>query len=954
MKKLLSTFLAVAMIVTLFVPMMAQAAETITLSTTPGESVLIEAENYATEFTKYADRVSQSTAVYSFANNTYTAIEPCPLSGGKALFSGSFSNETSTLTFPVSADKDTIFTLECGAGYVGHLNQNYWTLDGATLFYTSTTSGFGTGMIGYLDKSANYPIGTYSNAILIPAGTHELTYVMPKRTSAGGAFALDYVKLTATDMDVPTISWKEEPTVSAKANGKIMAVTFTDSAVETLEGVDTPVIKYQIEIYPADATTTDAAMSYTFNAYTGDKKDADGNVLTRPTNYTAHIPLSNIMCGTFYAKVFPLGITSPSMKGEAFVSDTFTVTEDAPGYANRYELDEYWKFGTPNLVRSTKYGSGGKILSSFQGGAVWTDAASHLSIGQDYWQDTYDMTFEVDLPKGGVYDIETVMGKNGDGYVDLITVSVDDSVIYTNAIANASEQLHINGNYSWSHLFACRYNAEKELSAGKHIVKFSLARPTVATQPHLFMLDYIQFTPEKPALSQSFSTTLEMEDYAANFIAYDEEGNTVAVNPGTNTNGNVSGGKFITKDTSFTLGGVQKSVPVKADIPVTVREAGYYTFEVIDSYAGCDGYLTITTDNGIITIIDRFSKGVVKEATGFDSQDEIRANFWTYYNVKWHGARLSNGLVYLPEGEHILTVHFNGRTIAPGASGMAFCIDNVKVTPAAAPVANIATEGETFVEIDEYTNYFLKDGNSALPANVEEHAKAHNGKLATIREVAMATGHDAYITVNAEKAGWYDMGSVMSINNGGWTSLITLSVNDEPVITGSQAKAVEDLSKTDGTVDYVNSSYLMHRFSERVYLNEGENKLTIHADPRSAKTDAEKTADEAAIAAGGNAGYYRVGYYIDYVSFAPVTENIVMDGTSVSGTVVLADGTEGKLIVAAYNGKGLVGTAMYDAAGEAMKDIAVTCSAAPDTVKVFLWSDLDAIAPVELPKIFNK
>ena len=422
MKKILSTFLAVAMIVTLFVPLAAQAAETITLPTTPGQFVLIEAEKYVDDFIVNGNNQAVTTSSQSFEKTTdaegktvFVATETNLLSGGKALYSGSFGMNTVTLTLPVSADKDTIFEMECSAGYAGHLNQNYWTLDGETLFYTANNKPQATGgVICYTNDSPNYPTGKYVCNISIPAGTHNLTYTMPNRGTQGGAFVLDYVKLTATDNEVPTVSWKEEPVVSAKANGKTMSVTFTDAGIETLGGVETPVKNYVIEVYPKDTTSTALAAAYTFTAYAGDKKDADGNVLTRPTNYTAHFSLSKILCGTFYAKVTPVGVTYEAMKGEAAVSDTFTVTEDAPDYANRYELDEYWNFEMPNVVHNSKYGSGGKLLSSTQGGVVWTDTMTALEDkSAAWWKDTYDMTFEVDLPEDSVYDIETVMGKNG-------------------------------------------------------------------------------------------------------------------------------------------------------------------------------------------------------------------------------------------------------------------------------------------------------------------------------------------------------------------------------------------------------------------------------------------------------------------------------------------------------------------------------------------------------------
>ena len=84
MKKLLSTFLAVAMIVCTFVPMTVSAAfETIVLPTTTGESVLLEMEKYNS---------------FDDAGTTkeYGSEDIPELSGGKGIFSGGTSWNTVT------------------------------------------------------------------------------------------------------------------------------------------------------------------------------------------------------------------------------------------------------------------------------------------------------------------------------------------------------------------------------------------------------------------------------------------------------------------------------------------------------------------------------------------------------------------------------------------------------------------------------------------------------------------------------------------------------------------------------------------------------------------------------------------------------------------------------------------------------------------------------------------
>ena len=854
------------------------------------------------------------------------------------------------LTLPISVAEDTVFELEMVAGLGGAFNKNYWSLDGSLLFITDQPGTVVTkedgSQVYFSTKNTHFPATKKTYSFMIQAGTHNLTYNIPNRDSQTGAFALDYLKFTAIDAVLPTVSFASGATASVKTSANVAAVTFTDSGIETLDSVSTPVNKYLIEIYPADSKTKAVVASTIFDAYTGDKA-------ARPyTSYTAHIAIPKTLCGTFYAKISPLGNTYISQKGEPITSAAFTVTEDVPDSAIRYELENYWNYETPGTIAGSKYASGEKLVISSQI-ADWINTGRTCleDKNAETWLDTYEMTVDVNIPADGTYNVETMMGRGDGRWTDKVSLFIDDAAepLYINTNGNMDENLSIDGSYPYSHIYMGRYSEPLELTAGPHTAKFVMERPTEAAQPHLFALDFIQFTPAVATVDQKNAAVFEMEDYVDRLVAFDEAGNTEPVNPNVYERGTVSGGKYIQKDYTPAMG----AYPIKAEMPLTVKESGLYVFEGMDSYVGCDGFVSLSDGTNTIEAIPAFSG---KRVSFSDPEDEANSYTYAYYSIKWFGARKSKSVAYVPAGEYTMTVQYNARptevTTATGIakqSGMAFCIDYVKVSPCAAPEISVAASGTT-IEMDEFTDFFMKDGTSLLAAKVEENANANNGKLATITETGMETGHSLNIPIHVEKAGWYDLGSVMSVKNGGWTSLIEISVNGDVIIAGEKANSVEDLTKPDGgdTVTYLNSSYLMHRFSERVYLEEGDNTITFLANPRTNKTDAEKANDEK----DGVVHPYMVGYYIDYISLTPVAENVTIDGATVSGTVVYDEIVSGKLIVAAYNGKELIGTYMTDISDTAA-NINTTFAEAPTTVKVFVWEDLNKFAPVVAPKIFN-
>ena len=129
MKKFLSAVLACAVLICTMIPMASAAIDTFTVSTEIGAELIIEAEDYPDQY------------VNNGSNKTYSIAEQEELSGGKGVYSGHTSNNTETLTIPFSVDKNVVLEMECVAGFGGHLDQNYWTLDGSHLMNTSLANG---------------------------------------------------------------------------------------------------------------------------------------------------------------------------------------------------------------------------------------------------------------------------------------------------------------------------------------------------------------------------------------------------------------------------------------------------------------------------------------------------------------------------------------------------------------------------------------------------------------------------------------------------------------------------------------------------------------------------------------------------------------------------------------------------------------------------------------------
>ena len=206
MKKLLSAFLTTIIAMSVCMATASAAVSTVNLPTKNGQSYTWEAEDYSGEFPAN-NAVAVATSTYDVGSNTAHS-EP-KASEGKVLQSGGVTDVPVTLTLPIYAPTEIEYELEVvAAGGNTVFNTDYFTLDGDTIFTTnaSPTNGLGGTVtatrLGWKTKSGNnsdfYEAVKYTTRITIPAGNHNLAFVVPKRETANwGSFMLDYIKLTS-------------------------------------------------------------------------------------------------------------------------------------------------------------------------------------------------------------------------------------------------------------------------------------------------------------------------------------------------------------------------------------------------------------------------------------------------------------------------------------------------------------------------------------------------------------------------------------------------------------------------------------------------------------------------------------------------------------------------------------------------------------------------------------
>ena len=918
MKKFLSALLATAMLMCTMLPVaFAEAIPANTLPTTAGEFVSYEAETHKDQF-------MAGSNVASLDDATTTGS----LSGGGGVVTGGAGSTTVTFSIPVTVTKEQYFDIETVAAVAAHLSYPYWTVDGETFFTYSTSNGASAGF--KFTASNDFPAYKHTISILLEEGTHTLVFNIPRRNGYGNtvAFALDYIKIIASDKDVPNISFAEGAKASASANGRTVAVTYDNTAVMVQGETQSCAPYYKVEIHPCGTETDFVVWS---KIYATEKK-ADGTVADK---HIRTITLPNTLCGQFYAKVYPLTAQTEiaGAVGTPITTEPFTLSErPLPQKAIRVEAEEGWTLDTKTIANSS-FTSGGKYLYSGQG--ITYNPYSAISRGAASSPIVHTQT--VTIPEAGAYDVEALLS-NPQGaavtFLSKVIIKLDGNQIISNHDTPAAS-MAIDGTFPWVTNPMTKYVNRVELEAKTYEITYEIYEPTGnTTQPYLFSADYIQFTPadDTAYISGEATTTLEIEDYASYFVydQKDDEGNSTNNKPDdarVQYSANASDGAYFATDSyaSADLG-----LTMLATIPVYVEKSGLYRFELIDSAAGSNGSLKL---DGTTTLIANISHGasLSSSAPELDVLNPVTEK-WSYFDAKYHSARKNTGTVYITAGAHTLDFTYLVRS----AGNTTASIDYLRFVPQVAPKANISENGGV-VELDEYVSYFTKDNNATTTAAVVEDAKSANGKHMRLTEIAMEKGAYLDIPVSVEKSGWYDVNAILSYKSGAYTSRITLSVDggDAFLVNTSENPDRTDLSEG---LTYLDKSYPMYRFGSCIYLTAGDHTINFFAKSREAYANDQQKEDDK--------GLYRVCFHADNITFTPVSGKAVANGNDVAVRATFSEPVSGKTIVAAYKGHEMVGVWSADSENATEISCTVSCTQKPETVKVMAWKDFETVAPI--------
>lgn len=181
--------------------------------------------------------------------------------------------------------------------------------------------------------------------------------------------------------------------------------------------------------------------------------------------------------------------------------------------------------------------------------------------------------------------------------------------------------------------------------------------------------------------------------------------------------------------------------------------------------------------------------------------------------------------------------------------------------------------------------------------------------------------------VKVKDSGFYHINYAAGDKYKPWYSQITFKLGK--VILGTN---IDEYVEDCGYLLWESQPLCKYR-SEWIWLDEGEYELSVEIDPDEINN------------------VYK--YQADYIEFVPAVNGISMEYGVIKLHAAYTDVTNGKVLMAVYNGSKLVGTSTYDLENETYVDFEYVPEETVTKVKVFIWDEDNLAKPKELSKNFD-
>ncbi len=558
------------------------------------------------------------------------------------------------------------------------------------------------------------------------------------------------------------------------------------------------------------------------------------------------------------------------------------------------------------------------------GSESFTDIATS---GGDFlytiWKnDAITLTLPITVPETNVYSIEYIGGyaswlSNTLIYLDSNEVDpiLDCKADIASATALDGEQLYFKS----SDLRAYKYDFSIKLSAGEHTLFFETPlRDATAGGGAAAAWDCICFIPtiisqaEEVTISATEKTVIEYEDYAAFVFSGDIPYKNASITDNDVTQAYASGGKVLdmAERTSLTDAVIH--------IPVYVEKGGVYDLNHFITNASNGQFLSLCSlkiDGKLASINDNNYSELLDHPDSSGTSTYVRQ----YYPMARYYTQVS-----LTEGSHLISLEASPiTTFTNGAYGIKFFADCIELTPYQEPVTEIA--GEAVIEAEKYIDsVFTTDNAPYAGATIGEHEKASGGKYFCITYGYI---EEAFIDMklNVTKPGWYDIDAIVNAKGANsYISDVYFYIDDNEVVANLNQYLAEDLSEGKTFVD---KNFMMQRFSNRIYLSEGEKILQIYA-PKS-------VSDE------------KVKFYLDCIRFTPAKTTVSYISNKAQVNAAYDEPVSGTAVAAFYKDNQLMHlTSSTITEATQVFTIETETKTTPDCVKVFLWDSFASAKPV--------